>query len=122
VLIQLGVQETGSAWLVALYRWLENDRHLARAKLELVAREVPNGLGGPFEIINTLISDGVGLAGLAISYAGWRRANRAAPAVTFEREGVKITVADASEESLRIIDDLLRGAGEPETHGNADTD
>ncbi|GAA2052465.1 hypothetical protein GCM10009839_69840 [Catenulispora yoronensis] len=92
--------------LRSLYRWLAQDLG-PDAELTLRPRSAPEAQGGAFEIINALIGDGVGLGGLALSYAAWRQAHRSKARISLERDGLTVTVEDASPEALQRIAEVL---------------
>lgn len=99
--------------LASLFRWFQRDEQLAEVELSLEAQREVGSQGGAFEVINALIGDGVGLGGLALSFAAWRRAHRVTAAMTVERGGVKIRVEDASPETISRLVDALSDAGPP---------
>lgn len=96
----------------SLWRWLAADPD---------ARTLLTGIGGPledeqqgsFEIINTLVANGLALASLTAAIAGWRLQRRPEPpTVTLERNGVSVVVTDATPEQLAAI---ARALDIPET-------
>lgn len=104
MLVQLRCEEIGSEWLESLFAWIDADERLSvESRVELQALSRAGTQGGVFDVINAMIGDGVGLAGLAISFATWRRQNREAPSFTIERDGVRIAVSDASKETIERI-------------------
>jgi hypothetical protein len=106
----------GHATLTTLFRWLRQDLQ-SGAQWELRPRRSTDAQGGAFEVINALIGDSVGVGGLALSYAAWRQAHRSPSKITFERDGLTVTVEDASPESLRLIADALADPATPAGEG-----
>jgi hypothetical protein len=104
VLVQLRFEEDGSEWLESLFAWIDADERLGMGtKIELQALPRVGTQGSAFDVINATIGDGVSLAGLAISFATWRRQNAKAPSITIERDGLRIEVSDATEETIERI-------------------
>lgn len=117
MLVQLRIREEGSEWLESLFLWLEEDPRLGSgSSVAMRAVPSPGSQGGAFDVINAVLGDGIGIGGLALSYASWRRANPKAPEVTVERDGTKITVIDGSEEAIQRIITL---AGDPKANEDA---
>jgi hypothetical protein len=108
--IQIRVEDASDAWwLPSLYRWLRDDQDVsAAAELTLSRPGDPSSQGAVFDVINAVISQGIGAGGLAVAYATWRGAHRSAPAVTFSCDKVTVTVTDASPETIRNIVEALR--------------
>ncbi|MFH8570345.1 hypothetical protein [Streptomyces sp. NPDC017993] len=100
--------------LTSLYRWLVQDPDVAeQADVSLGSEQAGAGeMGGTLEVINAVVANGIALGSLAIACATWRAARPTAPAVRIERDGVTVTVEDASPETVRRIVDAL---GEPQT-------
>jgi hypothetical protein len=124
MLIGISVVESGgeeNSELTSLFRWLEEDLG-PDGQLTLRRRHTPGAQGGVFDTINALIGEGVGIGGLALSYATWRQARRSPVKISFERDGVSVVVEDASPETLRRIADALAEPGSPAVGGSAATD
>jgi hypothetical protein len=117
VLIRVAAEDgdTG-ADLTSLFRWFQRDGQLAAIELSLVPQRKPGAQGGLFDVINALIGDGVGIGGLALSFAAWRQAHRSTATMTIERDGVKIQVTDASAETVsRLVSALSVENPPPDT-------
>lgn len=111
-----------AASLTSLYRWLAQDPDVAQqADVSLGSeRAAPGDMSGAFDVINAVVANGIALGSLAVACASWRAARPSAPAVRIERNGVTVTVEDASPETVRRIVDAL---GEPQAPaGGAGTD
>lgn len=93
--------------LASLYRWLLRDPELAGVGFSVESHGNTGDQGAAFDIINALISDGVGVGGFVISYATWRQAHRSPTTITFERDGLRVQVKDASAETLAEVEQLL---------------
>jgi hypothetical protein len=96
----------------SLWRWLADDPDSCTL-LTGIGGQPDDEQQGPFEIINTLVANGLALAGLTVAIAGWRAQRRPEPpTVTLERNGVSVVVTDASPEQIAAIAKTL---GIPET-------
>jgi hypothetical protein len=97
--------------LTSLYRWLAEDREVARdAAITPVATPPGRGeMGGAFEVINVVLSQAIALGGLLVSCATWRASRPRAPVVRIERDGVTVTVEDGSPDTVRRVLAALDG-------------
>jgi hypothetical protein len=94
-----------------LWRWLADDPDSC-ALLTGIGGPPDDEQQGPFEIINTLVANGLALSSLTVAIAGWRAQRRPEPpTVTLERNGVSVVVTDASPEQ---IDAIAKTLGIPE--------
>ncbi len=102
----VGVDGAGDdEMLVEVYRWLARDPELAhRARLTLVPAPPESGrMGGAFEVINVVLTDGIGLGGLVTAILSYRhslRQSRPKGVVRLERDGLVVTIepgADVTE-------------------------
>jgi hypothetical protein len=118
--IRQDVEGGGADVMTSLYRWLRRDSRTAgHIELSLVPPQAPDAQGGMFEVINALIGDGSGIGSLVFAYAAWRQAHRSDAAVTFERDGVKIRVTDATSEMLEQVIRALSVTTVPPQHDPA---
>ncbi len=103
---------TDDMTLHQLYRWLSNDSELAYEGT--VEGRAPSGTGqmGALEVIDVTLTHVTSLGSLVMAYASWRAARRDSSSVTFERDGVSVTVQDASPQTIARIMDALSGSGE----------
>ncbi|MEU2248059.1 hypothetical protein [Streptomyces sp. NPDC019224] len=93
-----------------LYYWLRQDRELRRhAKADLTQTSEASGRMDAGETINMFVSNGLAAASLLVNIVvAWRAARPSPPeTVTFDRDGMTVTVHDTSEETLRRVADLL---------------
>ncbi|MGW0631138.1 effector-associated constant component EACC1 [Streptomyces sp. NPDC002758] len=102
------IVEAGSAddqSLTSLYHWLAQDPDVIRqAGLALVPERSGLGeMGGAFDVINAIVSNGIALGNLALACAMWRQSRPSAPAVRIERDGVTVTVEDGSPERVSRV-------------------
>ncbi|MEJ8652937.1 hypothetical protein WKI65_33940 [Streptomyces sp. MS1.AVA.3] len=96
-----------------LYHWLRQDRELRRhAEAELTHASEASDRMDAGETINMFVSNGLAAASLLANVVvAWRAARPSPPgAVTFDRDGMTVTVHDTSEETLRRVVDLLASA------------
>ena len=101
-----------------LYYWLGQDRELRRhAELKLVRASETSDRMNSGEIINMFVSNGIAVASLLVNIVvAWKAARPSPPkAVTFERDGIIVTVRDESDETLRRLIELLTA----DPHGEA---
>ena len=115
-------------WLQSLYDWLNADAELGPdIELRLHAADPePDAQGSMFDVVNALVNDSFGLAGLALSFSNWHGAHRERerPAIIVERGGVKVTIpatTEVTEETIRLITELAAipeaDDSEPEASG-----
>jgi hypothetical protein len=111
--------ESDDQSLASLYRWLVRDPDIAHhAKVSLTPGPNRAGdMGGAFEVINAVLSNGIALGGLAIACATWRASRPEAPVVRLERDGVTITVEDGSPE---MVSRVLEALGRPQPQASRD--
>ncbi|MHC5902460.1 effector-associated constant component EACC1 [Streptomyces sp. S6] len=112
-----------------LYRWLEQDPDvrdhavLSRRSLDLDTEldgdfdgecdgDFDLGTMGSVEIINLVLSQGVALANLALSYATWRTARPTATGITITANGRTVTLSgECDAETVRRILESLDADG-----------
>ena len=107
--IEIAVENDEAEWLESLYQWLKIDQRVpADAEVSLHAANRPGRQGGVFDLISLIISDTVGMGGLALSYVTWRRQAREAPSITISSGGRTISVSGGSAEDIqKIFESLL---------------
>ncbi|MER5935363.1 hypothetical protein [Streptomyces sp. NPDC002054] len=93
-----------SADLRDFFRWLRNEEE-PPGEIRLVSEPVPGAMSGGLDIIDIVLTHTVGMANLALAYAGWRRARRSRAALTFTRasDGLSVTVEEGSEDTVRQL-------------------
>lgn len=103
-----------SADLRDFYRWLGNEEE-APGAMRLASQPVPGGMSGGLDVIDIVLTHSVGVANLALAYAGWRRARRSRAALTFTRasDGLTVTVDEGSEAAVRQLVQALTAEPEP---------
>lgn len=105
--LEISIADDDGRVLTSLRRWLNQDPDVLRACEVTVPPNPgrPGDQGGAIDVINVVMTQGIGLANFALAYATWRRARPDAPVVKLERGGVTLTVTDGSPETVqRIID------------------
>ncbi|MEV6981269.1 hypothetical protein AB0M95_08415 [Sphaerisporangium sp. NPDC051017] len=92
-----------------LYRWLRKDPEVTRdvPVRPDEAADAPGEMGVTFEAVVAVVGDVLALGSLLFSVRDWRAARDPGPAVTFERNGVVITLKDDSPETIRHIMEVL---------------
>ncbi|MES4905395.1 MULTISPECIES: hypothetical protein [unclassified Streptomyces] len=104
----------------SLYKWLRrHSEELRAAGIELGEPGSPPGpeeMGGAFEVVQLVVDAVPAYGTLALAFAAWRGNHTPRSAVTFERDGLKVTFDSAdslTEESVRLaLRELLGGAGD----------
>lgn len=103
--------------LRSLYLWLRGEPAIRQnAQMSLVsgttASVADTGMGSGqaghvVDAIALIAGHGFAVQSLALAYATWRGTREAKPAVTIERDGIKVLLHDAGPESIRKIVDAL---------------
>ncbi|QLH21042.1 hypothetical protein [Streptomyces sp. Rer75] len=103
-----------------LYRWLRQDTDVrAHADLNMI----PSPSRGKLEIIDLVVSQGLGALNLGLSYAAWRAARPTAPAVIISANGRSITVrGECDAETVRHFVEAMESASAPSPTPAADAD
>lgn len=91
--------------VTSLYRWLVQDPDVrGHATVSLVpAPRRPGDMGGTVELINVLLGNGIALAGLVLAVISWRQSRPRPPVTYIERGDLRISVEDASPETVRAL-------------------
>ncbi|MDT9686955.1 hypothetical protein Q5762_01030 [Streptomyces sp. P9(2023)] len=103
--LTVGVADPGeTAALRDFFRWLRNEEE-PPGEARLSSVPVPGTMSGGLDVIDLVLTHSTGMAGLALAFAGWRRArrNRAVFTVTRASDGLSVTVEDGSEETVRRL-------------------
>lgn len=90
--------------LRSLHDWL---RRLPGAEVTAVASPAHQGAA---EIVNVVLSNSIALGSFLVSLKAWLGTRPAKPPITFEVDGVRVTVPDDSAESLAALEKALRAA------------
>jgi hypothetical protein len=101
--------------LPSLHRWLTDDPDVARRSIVyLEPREAARTgeMGGVFDAIIAVLSDGIALGSLIVAYLSWRDSRPRPPAVSIECGGAVVNLTDGSPEAVsRIVAALTEQAG-----------
>ncbi|GAA1172890.1 hypothetical protein F4556_002083 [Kitasatospora gansuensis] len=116
-----GSEDERADFAASLYRWLVAESEL-RGGAEVALRGggmTPGQMGeGALEIVNVVIANGIALGSLVTAVAAWRGSRSRPPQVRLERNGVVVTLQDASPEEveriLRVWNDGAVAGGETE--------
>jgi hypothetical protein len=65
---------------------------------------------GALDVINVVLTHAVAVANLVIAYTAWRRTRPEAPPIVFTVNGITVTAADASPETVERIRATLLAA------------
>jgi len=97
--------------LRSLCQWLREDSYIRRhASVDLGAVEPAAGrMGALFDSIELVLNSGFQMGNLALAWAAWRATRPRAPEVTFERNGMKVTLSGQdAETAARLLAALGR--------------
>ncbi|MEU0185821.1 hypothetical protein ABZ312_32330 [Streptomyces sp. NPDC006207] len=105
--------------LRSFHTWLLDDSYVRRnAKVALQGRGpavgriggvgVGVGVGGTLEGIRIALDSGFRLANLALAWLAWRAARSSAPEMTFEHDGVTVTLSGQDVETATRVLEALR--------------
>ncbi|MDX2814839.1 hypothetical protein PV410_20110 [Streptomyces sp. PA03-5A] len=103
--------------LRSFHTWLLDDSYVRRnAKVALQGRGpavgriggVGVGVGGTLEGIRIALDSGFRLANLALAWLAWRAARSSAPDMTFEHDGVTVTLSGQDVETATRVLEALR--------------
>lgn len=117
----------------SLYRWLRHQeggtlREAGITMSEPGSLPARDEMGGAFEVVQFVFENAPQYGALAVAIASWRRAHAPRSAMTFERDGLRISLDEArllEEEGVRkALRDLLGspGQGEPGEPGRTEGD
>ncbi|MEV4139165.1 hypothetical protein AB0J72_44250 [Dactylosporangium sp. NPDC049742] len=95
-----------------LHGWLLRDPGLA-AEADISQRSSAGGHMGALDVIDLVLTHAVAVGGLVLAFASWRRTRPDAPPIVFTVEGITVTAADASPETLERIRATLLAALPP---------
>ncbi|MFD8079762.1 hypothetical protein ACFV3E_45040 [Streptomyces sp. NPDC059718] len=105
--------------LRSFHTWLLDDSYVRRnAKVALQGRGpavgriggVGVGVGVTLEGIRIALDSGFRLANLALAWLAWRAARTSAPELTFEHDGVTVTLSGQDVETATRVLEALRSA------------
>jgi hypothetical protein len=102
--------------LMSLHRWLTDDPEVARqavVRLEPGAAARPGEMGGAFDAVIAVLSDGIALGSLIVAYLSWRDTRPRPPAVSIECGGTVVNLTDGSPETVSRMVAALTGQAGP---------
>jgi hypothetical protein len=70
-------------------------------------------MGGAFDAIVAIVSNTIALGSLLVAYLSWRETQPTPPAVTIERDGVRVMLSDCTPETVAQVVTALGQAGDP---------
>jgi len=106
VLLQVSVLDDEGIEVAALQRWLAMDPDVRGGTATSYAEDDGRGGMGPtLDIVNVVLSNGVGVGTLLAAIAGWRRSRTPAPGtpgpeIVVRRGDVEIVLGNAGEEEI----------------------
>lgn len=96
----------GEDAVLPLYQWLAADPDVQH-NTTLSFGNPQQGDMGALDVINVVLSNTIAFSGLVVAIASWRDSRRGAPGVEIEKDGVRVSVADGSPETIRAVIDAL---------------
>jgi hypothetical protein len=101
--------------LASLHQWLAEDLDVIRGSaVSLEAGETGPGEMGPvFDMVTVVISNGTALGSLIVAYLSWRDSRPHSPKVSIERDGVVVSLADSSPETVSRVFEALSDQAKP---------
>ena len=95
--------------LASLHQWLVQDPDVTRwSTVSLEAGgNVPGEMGPVFDVVTVVLSNSIALGSLIVAYLSWRDSRPRPPTVSIERDGVVVSLAGSSPETVsRVIEAL----------------
>ncbi|MGW4567692.1 effector-associated constant component EACC1 [Streptomyces sp. NPDC004561] len=104
--VQISLRSAASAGSLA--GWLRRDPAVARSGAEIAPAgasrpEPPSGAMGTVDTVTALVDSGVGLLGLLVSVAAWRRPHGTQPPVVRVTESDGTLLEGTAEDVLRVL-------------------
>ncbi|UQU62042.1 hypothetical protein COUCH_23705 [Couchioplanes caeruleus] len=94
----------------SLMGWLRRDGQVARSA-EIIAVPAANGSMGALEVIDVVVSNATGIAGLLVAYRAWRQAKRQTAPVTIVINNVSVVHDGTDEADRRVVRAVEAAAG-----------
>ena len=109
------VPESADRDLTGLYGWFEQVEELRHGTRISLGSEQGSGAMGIADIIDVVLTQAISAGTLGLSYAAYRRANPAAPAVTVASDdGESVRVPDDPGSAERAVASLMGTGTEPD--------
>jgi len=101
--------------LNSLHQWLMQDPDVTRwSTVSLEAGDTVAGEMGPvFDVLTVALSNSIALGNLIVAYLSWRDSRPRSPTVSIERDGVVVSLADSSPQTVSRIVEALSDQAEP---------
>ncbi|WP_406279627.1 hypothetical protein [Embleya sp. NBC_00896] len=119
MLVQVSVVGDEGIEVAALQRWLAMDPDVRGGAAMSYAEDGTTGaMGATLDVVNVVLSNGIGLSGLLVAIAGWRRsrapiAGPGGPDIVVRRGDVEVVLSGASEADISRAVRALEEPGDP---------
>ncbi|GIG86939.1 effector-associated constant component EACC1 [Plantactinospora endophytica] len=102
--MDIAITTTGNDLVLeSLFRWLRETDEVARAANLEMSQSANIGRMGALEIINVTLTNTIAFSAVVMSYAAWRKAHGEMAEVTFDINGVSVTVNNASPDTVQRL-------------------
>ncbi|MFG3257570.1 hypothetical protein [Streptomyces sp. NPDC048172] len=102
--------DSAEAELRSFFLWLRDDPYVRRnARVEMSGGQPSEGrMGSALDAVQLVLDSGFQLGNLALAWLAWRSTRPAPQEITFERDGVRVTLsgqdAEAAQRLLAALD------------------
>ncbi|WP_439677597.1 effector-associated constant component EACC1 [Embleya sp. MST-111070] len=106
MLVQVRVVGDEGIEVAALQRWLAMDPDLRGGAVTSYAEDdTTDTMGATLDVVNVVLSNGIGLSGLLVAIAGWRRSRApitgaGGPDIVVRRGDVEVVLSGATEDDI----------------------
>ncbi|MFI6584185.1 hypothetical protein [Embleya sp. NPDC050493] len=119
MLVQVRVVGDEGCEVASLQRWLALDPDVSGGTATSYAEDATVGaMGSTLDVVNVVLSNGIGLGGLVVAIAGWRRsrapmAGPGGPDIVIRRGDVEVVLSGATEADIGRAVRALEEPGDP---------
>ncbi|MFF7247508.1 hypothetical protein ACFZBU_26770 [Embleya sp. NPDC008237] len=119
MLVQVRVVGDEGCEVASLQRWLALDPDVSGGTATSYAEDATVGaMGTTLDVVDIVLSNGIGLGGLVVAIAGWRRsrapmAGPGGPDIVIRRGDVEVVLSGATEADIGRAVRALEEPGDP---------